>query len=140
MPSKTHYKVVRILQKEKKLRGIYSCCVVNELNIGHDDIVEYKIDEWVSPKIKNSKLFVFGILAHAKRFKRSCSHDDNIEIFECEVQNPRKITKICTCPSHDWGFWAKNSRLAKDMIGKAPLGSIGCTAAKLTKKIKFPKG
>jgi hypothetical protein len=139
MPSKTYYKVVRIFRDGKKVLGIYSCCVVHEFNVDHDDIVEYKIDEWVSPKIKNSKLFVFGILAHAKRFKSSC-YNDNIEIFECEVKDPRKVTKICTCPSHDWGFWAENSRLPKDMIGKAPLGSIGCTAAKLTKKIKFPKG
>jgi len=135
MPSKTHYKVVRVFRDRKKTLGIYSCCAANEFNTNNEDIVEYKISEWVKPKIENSRLFVFGTLADAKRFKNSCFLDDVIEIFECEVRNPRKVAKICTCPNHDWQFWVNRSLLPKDMIGKAPLGSIVCSEVKLIKKV-----
>ena len=113
MPSKTYYKVVQVFPDKEKACGvgIYSYGA-SEICISNsplpDDIVEYRIGEWVKPKIKKSKLFVFGTLAHAELFKNSYSgaRGTCFEIFECEVQKPRKITKISVCPSRDWDFWA----------------------------------
>lgn len=45
--------------------------------------VQYKINEWVSPNIKNTKLFVFD------DFDAACNYAMlGDKIYECEVENP----------------------------------------------------
>ena len=48
--------------------------------------VKYKLNEWVEPKVKGSKLFVFGSKKAALKYASHTSH----KMFACEVREPKR--------------------------------------------------
>lgn len=96
--------------------------------------VTYKIGEWVEPKVKNTKLFVFDSFQMAAEF--ISSHNTYRAIYECEVKNPGKpkfLGQIWDINS----FW-KLKWLKKNLYGvrkKAPTGTISCDSVKLIKLV-----
>lgn len=53
--------------------------------------VVYKINKWVKPRIKGTRLFVFSSLEDAKHFASLSLFDDPlIKIFECDVKDPER--------------------------------------------------
>jgi hypothetical protein len=91
--------------------------------------VQYKVGEFVTPKLPNSKLMVFKYLKHAIAFKQ----EDEL-IFRCEVINPKKGKSVC------WAgyflsvkeFWELN--LNKKV---APTGTYFVDAVKLMSEVKL---
>ena len=51
-------------------------------------LVQYKIGEWVEPKVEGSSLMVFSSLEDALRFVSS--NVSNHKIFECEIEGAKK--------------------------------------------------
>jgi len=68
---KIYYKVVS-----------YDLCSILYRYLPREFIVQYKIGEWIYPKVKNTKLMVFDNLASASRFA------PNYPIYTCVVKNP----------------------------------------------------
>lgn len=53
--------------------------------------VEYKLGEWVTPRMKYTSLFCFDDFYYAKRFQNRCwNYTSNIKIFKCEVGKTKK--------------------------------------------------
>jgi hypothetical protein len=50
--------------------------------------VEYRVGEWVKPLIPDSKLFVYSTEQAARRTFNEDPAIQDIQVFECEVQNP----------------------------------------------------
>lgn len=51
-----------------------------------DLCIQYRVGEWVKPKVKHTDIMVFDTLEAADSFRSS----ETKRIFECAVQNPRK--------------------------------------------------
>lgn len=111
--------------------------------------VDYKIGEWVYPKISGSDLMVFDTLKNARNIFKSYGF-----IYECEVQNPKINGIFIDC------FWIiNNDSDCTDILIKrfegileyknnqqeylehsdyihAPKGTIFCDAVKLIRLVK----
>lgn len=101
--------------------------------------VEYKLNEWVKPKLENSPLFVFNSLDKAKSHYTQMSADS---IYECEVKNPRRIKVIAAIIDYYAlntviRFWKNRKRKKGCKVSSwpAPKGTIICDEVKLTKKV-----
>jgi len=101
--------------------------------------VEYKLNEWVKPKLENSPLFVFSSLQQAHfHYDQMCADS----IYECEVKNPRTIKIIAAildyyALNNVVRFWKdrKRKKGCKVSSWPAPKGTIICDEVKLTKKV-----
>ena len=103
------------------------------LNAQH--IVRYKIGEWVSPVIPNSKLFVFDTLENVRLYADKFSYPYKC-IFQCEVKNPVRVKRIPFSLEDVYQFWIK--RLAKKrniMTMPAPKGTLLVDKVKILKTI-----
>lgn len=76
---KTYYKVVSVIDN-KMYSAIHHALKTFDLS------VEYKVNEWVYPKLGESKLMVFGSLNDAEDF----SSIWKCNIYACKVKNPQK--------------------------------------------------
>lgn len=93
--------------------------------------VEYKVGEWVSPVLEGSKLFVFDTLERANLF--ACSSE---KIFECEVENPEKLSIIC-CFMECFTvktFWTRKDNINVMQMQAIP-GTVGVDRIKLLREI-----
>lgn len=102
-------------------------------------IIYYKIDDWVKPRIKGSKLMVFDSLENAQYFMDHCGW--GYYIFKCEVKNPSKkgvfvkadyslaerLLKIINLKNKKKKF--------TDLLDKPIRGTIFCDAVKLVEKV-----
>lgn len=100
--------------------------------------VQYKIGEFVSPKIDKTRLFVFKYLEDVKKFLTNCileKYDWNI--YECEVVNPMQEYWIAY-PEDINSFWFyRNSGQTYSEEGMpAPPGTYSCDSVKLIKRIE----
>ncbi len=94
--------------------------------------VEYKVNQWITPKHKKSKLFVFNELESATKYLKLCNLLD-AELYECQVINPQKeilileaaATKI---PTVFQTFW-ENPR-EKHLDWSSPISNIILRAAR----------
>lgn len=94
--AKTYYKVVR------DYRGQLTSCLESfspSLKIIDRFEIEYKIGDWVKPKVEKTDLMCFSSLADAISFSLTAKH---LKIYECNVKNPR--TKGIFIPLHDGNF------------------------------------
>lgn len=78
--SKTYYKV---LQKD-----MTSACLWSSISKFR---VEYKINQWVEPKVEGTKLFIFESLESAKNLAKGLSED----IYECIAENVSTPKENC---------------------------------------------
>ena len=101
--------------------------------------VEYAVDKWAYPTIKDSKLFVFDDLEATKRY---CWNNFTLEeqlhkikIFSCEILNP-EMTKIRMCgylgSQAIINFWEGNTKNSR-IIHK---NTVLCDAVKLIEEVK----
>lgn len=100
--------------------------------------IQYKIGEWVRPNpiFKNSDIMVFRTLKAARNFASRYER-----IFECEAKNPKKKGLVIIWKDWKYLFDAlKNKRNKKKFLDlseyeSAPIGTVFCSAVKLTKEI-----
>lgn len=120
----TFYKVV--LVESGKL---YSC-------IADFYGIEYRVGEFVSPKIPGSKLYVFDNLNDAKWFFGD--YDEFRALYECEVINPTKATKIASPFFSDFKlYWENREAFRAVSSEKEPLlGTWECDSVRLVREIK----
>lgn len=111
-------------------------------------MVEYKVGEWVYPKIPNSRLIVFDDLKYIRRyiltesliFKVSLDIEtkyrliEGYKIFECKVEDPIRIDRL-SFGNYSWmaKFWENGQQ---SMIN-APIGTIGAKSVKLLEEIQL---
>lgn len=94
--------------------------------------VEYTVGEWVRPKIKDSKLFVFKELYYAKTFMPGRIK----KIWRCEIQNPSPAPEMILLTSRDIScFWQPDYQLNYLNSIDTPYGSLCCDAIKLLELI-----
>jgi len=143
--TKTYYKVVRtdidpdtmfsaITSKLKY--SLYHRYEKNKNNL----IVQYKLNEWVFPKIVGSKLFVFDNLHDANNFAWNYYYT----VYECEIKNPHKSCPfykyVLDSPVHVLTMWKLYKQKKKfshlNSVEQPPIGTVVCDAVKLTKKVK----
>lgn len=94
--------------------------------------VEYKLNEFVYPKVEGSKLFVFNHFSYALGY-RECS-PLCLTIYECEIINPSfGEVMSASSSSKDWmDFWRRiNIYCTRNCLP----GTVFCDAVKLVKKI-----
>lgn len=108
--------------------------------------VEYKINEWVKPKVCGAPLMCFASLEDAINFKNQLWNNRTIIIFECEVRNPRRTNKLFLRPlrsnSDMKNIILNNLKLKKQKKriiqfheDLPPAGTVFCDELKLLKKI-----
>lgn len=92
--------------------------------------ITYIIGEWVYPKVKNSKLYVFDDIEKAKRYAYGGA--DIYSIYRCKVKNPLKtsIIGVWNCPHYFKDF--VNEPWKTDI---APSNTIMCDAVLLTSRV-----
>ena len=108
--------------------------------------VQYVLDQWVTPKWKYSRLFVFNSIENVRYFISSNSNHVCCQprIFEVEVKNPRKnglfimwvqdalVTfKMSLNNKRD----KKRARRKKLFLEKPPKGTVFVSAVKLIKEV-----
>lgn len=141
--AKTYYKVVSF-SMESALS-----CFVGEYNIKYDPtdvgykdfMLEYKLNNWVYPKLNGSRLYAFNDIKYASDFiSKIREHDVTCRLFECEVKNPKKIKQIPSMFHNIKKYWNNRRKHKKNKIGMnnnpyISNGTVSCDAIKLTKEI-----
>ena len=98
--------------------------------------IEYKIGEWVRPKINGSKLFIFDSIDSVRRYLFGSAK--RCIVYECEAESPFYINAaipIATL-SHDFRqYWINYDEIISKK--SAPTGTILCDAVMLTKQISI---
>lgn len=125
------YKVV-----DKRNGGRYSACRSD--NFPEEYRVAYKLNEWVGPNIKGTRLFCFKNLEDAKRFKNTIFSPKSWTIYECDVKNPAKV-KYVASPKFIKNFWKfkKLKRSILDFVSiSCPDNTYSCSSIKLLRKVK----
>ena len=107
-------------------------------------VIQYKIGEFVKPVIKGTQLFVFNSWLDASAFwSDQIVSGKFVDIYECEVKNPKKNPKIYT-------YFRDAIQILKQKKNKKKLPStpdyssyremsIGCDEVKLLRKIDTSK-
>jgi hypothetical protein len=95
--------------------------------------IDYLTKQWVTPRIKNSQIFIFDNLDKAFTFLRC--EDYSLELWECQAADVHPMSEavaidlICD-------FW-EDKKVDMWQIGCTPPGTYGCSAVKLERKL-FP--
>lgn len=131
---KTYYKVVAV-----RSSGLYSYCHSDLFFIRDESrnsySVEYKLNEFVTPNVTGTKLYVFDNVDNAKRFAGLC---ETVELWECEVINPRKCATLAYVLENSINKFWKLKRAHKKINAickQSPYGTISCDAVKLLRKV-----
>ncbi len=124
------------------------------VGLHREHALKYPLNKWVSPIIKNSKLFVFDNLDNARRFigRNFDLVYEKHEIWEVKVQNPVQMAEIAALEFPKvLTFWSRRREaIAKKIpvlsiydpwidgsyVANAPLGTFGVSKLKLVKKIE----
>ena len=112
---------------------------------GREWSVNYEREKWTYPhaRLPGSKLFVFEDKASAKQFLNNFATGDQnrhkYKIFECEVQNPRKLT-VCARLSQIRKIWSlrrKKKRFSDLNMTEwlIPKGTVHADAVKLVAEV-----
>lgn len=109
-----------------------SCIIRNLRGI----FVQYKIDKWVYPKIKHSKLFVFHTLRQAKRFQNLCSC-----VFKCKatyaIEYEGYTPRVFDSELDELkDFWEPSPTVKAWPFVKVPRGTVLVDAVKLISEVK----
>jgi len=131
-----YFKVVRSYD-------LSSCCLNDDFP--NEFRVFYKLNEWVSPVIENTRLFVFKTLDDARCFISSeyFSHG-TISIYECEVKNPQKVKYMARVYliQNYWKkiFEARKNKKKTDLYDviryDTPKNTYSATQIKLLREVK----
>ena len=106
--------------------------------------VQYKLNEWVTPRVAHTDLMVFKDLDYAKAF---CQYMMFQSVYKCQVKNPRKrglmiyyryIRNGGTIPPSLESLIKirmSKQKYLDHITSKPPLGTIFCSAVKLLEKV-----
>jgi hypothetical protein len=99
--------------------------------------IQYKLNEFVKPKVNNSKLFVFCTLQSAKDFLLHNNYDNNRQIYKCEALNVTKCLLICKKVTNIPDYWKYYNivRKMKFLIKASPKGTGHADAVKLLERM-----
>jgi len=136
MNNKRYYKVV-----SPDLQS----CRLNSKFMENDTIknftVQYEIDEWVYPRLKHSKLFVFSDLHSALSFIMGIEYQKD-QIYECEIKNPTRAYVVISVWTSNLrnkiiNVWKlrKNKKRYIDQGHSPPTHTVWCDGVKLIKKV-----
>lgn len=93
----------KVLYRSKKNNKLYSCC--RNINFPRSYITHYLESGVTTPRVKNTKLFVFETLKEAKEFAiSSFNYDTTIEVWRCHVANKKRIKHLAE-PSFVTDYW-----------------------------------
>lgn len=122
----TYYKLVR--------KDYY----LGQLTSSFADTV-YTPNEWVSPPIPNSKLFVFDSISNATRHISNLfgRQYQNYKLFECQVSKAQPAQRMCYLLSKAKDFWNNPGSLDEDDLDDSPQGTYFVDAVKITKEVHF---
>lgn len=104
--------------------------------------IEYKLNEFVGPKVKPAQLFVFNSLITAAAYARELARYERgiTEIYECEIVNRKAPHKICynidAVSLLDWYKYNYPRKYGYGGWNFAPAGTSLCDEVKLTKLIE----
>jgi len=105
--------------------------------------VQYRLNEWVEPKVDGTRLFFFKNLKDAKRFyskNRHYQHCYQWEIYSCEAENVGKVKFLADIYEID-RFWKlkKLKKLIKEDLRysdpESVVGTYSASRIKLLEKI-----
>lgn len=105
-----------------------------------DWIITYRLNEWIAPRLENSKLFVFKDLDLILKFMRKQSRLlYAFCLFECEVKNPSPMI-LCNFYPNMILFWKNidyilSNPACMENYNRPPVGTIGVDEVYLTKEI-----
>ena len=92
--------------------------------------VQYKLNEWVGPNVRGTKLMVFHSLTLALRF------NPVKRIYLCEVENPIDNGLFFdACDLAEAISRKNNKKRFMDMVRIAPHGTVFCDKVKLVKLV-----
>lgn len=141
--SKIYYKVVFYDRKDNRY---FSCIHIlkNDSRININNlIVEYKINEWVKPNIKETSLMCFDDLESAKAFIDYANIYSGI-IFTCKIKQPHKKYKLFESAVRRFNFLdlftkllnqKKKKKKIEGNIGSAPPGTTFCKELMLLEEV-----
>jgi hypothetical protein len=118
------YKVVR--RVDDKLKS----AIVHQYNCG----MTYEPNQWVFPKIPNSKIYLFTDRNAAIKFTDNNNLVDRGEIWECDASDVAPLREIATFLKME-DFWTDRNKLNRLDIMDSPTGSHGCSAIRLTRRL-----
>jgi hypothetical protein len=103
------------------------------LSPSYEDLcLEYKLNVWTFPIIKNSRLYCFDNIGEARDFMRY--NMGYSYIFSCNVKNPRS-TKWIGDPLNPFRLRSYLETKSKHLKYNAPRGTISASAIKILEKI-----
>ena len=125
-------------------QDLLSVCVWSDEQI----VVQYRINEWVYPKLPSSCLMVFNHINHAIDFADAFSY--RTQIYKCEIiptkkQKPIFINPFYFYPSEIYNELKKALKLKQQhkkfesRHDLTPFGTIFCDAVKITNFCKAVK-
>ena len=141
--SKKYYKVV--LNSKGKL---FSCIRDTEFfggnNFKSKYAIEYKVGEWVKPIVSGTDLMCFDSYGDAVDFAYNIGESSRFHIYECKVQNPRKLGLYVDLQSmrleeriSNVAIKRRRKQKVKEFLNSGGyLGTTFCSAIKLTNKIQ----
>jgi hypothetical protein len=117
--------------------ALKSCCASRWYLNPEDWSVQYKLNEFVRPKVKNSKLFVFCDLQTAKDFMSDYSYIVARRIYKCEALNATKCLLIGDSVRTILEFWKYRGvvRKLKTSTKTPPEGTLQADAIKLLERV-----
>lgn len=130
-----YYKIVT-----KDMRSVASFLMTKGMS------VKYKLNEWTTPKVKGSKLFVFEAKKEALSFisKMKGVIEGKLKLYKCRVKEPIKCKKVYWLSSLDKvipksdivkvlkRFWETD----KGLTTPPPISTYEVDAIKLIKEVR----
>lgn len=111
-------------------------------NVPIDFVVQYKVGEWVFPKVPSSKLMVFNKLSNAKYFLDNYRHNGGV-IYECEIGRIfqqamffRHVYSLDFIHTYDkYLKLKKQHRNVSNLFAEPPTGTVFTNKVKLIDKV-----
>lgn len=150
--SKTYYKLVNSKLMSFNINS-QATDISQEIEMG--SVLQYKIDEWVSPKIIGSKIFIFDTLKNTRQFLYHCLTGaiNDTKIFECKAKKISKehlfINNGIVGRKDTLSYFNEINKLRKNKkrwthiygcsYSGVPKGTLFASSIMLTKDITFEK-
>lgn len=123
MKSKIGYKVVDTVLASAIIGSLEFC-------------VNYKLNEWVFPKVKEAPLMVFDNFYDAKKFCTSETYG-HLSIYKCEYKQSKKMWGCCIGRISEVLRLKKQKKRVANLLSQAPDGTVFADAVKLIERMAY---